>query len=134
MSSLIDCLQINPGRAGQRALTWAVNDPEHRRWREATREEITGRQTLFTELLAGTGWEIPVQGGYFAYVKHPFPGASSELVASRLGQYVGVTVLPGTFFAPPFENVEDDRYLRFCGSRLGARVLPLPCFQARSSF
>ncbi|GAA5855373.1 hypothetical protein JCM9279_001702, partial [Rhodotorula babjevae] len=46
-------------------------------------------------------------------VKHPFAGSSSELVAVRLGEHVGVFVLPGTFFSPPFANVDDDRYIRF---------------------
>jgi aspartate/methionine/tyrosine aminotransferase len=47
-------------------------------------------------------------------VRHPFPSVPSHLVASRLAKHSGVVVLPGTFFSPPFENVDDDRYLRFC--------------------
>lgn len=47
-------------------------------------------------------------------VRHPYEGASSELVAARLAEHVGVVVLPGTFFGPPFADIDEDRYLRFC--------------------
>jgi aspartate/methionine/tyrosine aminotransferase len=47
-------------------------------------------------------------------VRHPFKGASSELVSQRLAEQVGIVTLPGTFFSPPFANPEqDDRYIRF---------------------
>lgn len=49
-------------------------------------------------------------------VKHPFTGVSSERVAKRLASKVGVIALPGSFFSPPFENAEDDSYIRFCES------------------
>lgn len=135
----LDCLQICPARAAQRALVWAIEGT--RMWRESIRDELMSRQALFKRLLddghgdeqldgstttlressnanACPGWQVVVGGGYFAYVKHPFAGASSELVASRLAQHVGVVVLPGTFFCPPFEgaDVNEDRYIRFCKS------------------
>lgn len=47
-------------------------------------------------------------------MRHPFPGVSSEDVAARLAEHVGVICLPGTFFNPKFENVDDDRFIRFC--------------------
>jgi aspartate/methionine/tyrosine aminotransferase len=47
-------------------------------------------------------------------VRHPYPGVGSELVAKRLASIVGVVVLPGSFFNPPFDDIKDDRYLRFC--------------------
>lgn len=58
-----------------------------------------------------------------AQVKHPFPGAPSELVAARLGEHAGVIVLPGTFFSPPFADVNEDRYLRFCEFDTGTCVM-----------
>ncbi|SCV72646.1 BQ2448_4183 [Microbotryum intermedium] len=111
----LDCLQICPARPAQEVVAWAIGAT--RAWREATCEEIMKRQEVFKELLEGVdGWDVCVGGGYFAYVKHPFKESSSELVASRLGSQVGIVVLPGTFFGPNFENVDDDRYIRFCES------------------
>ena len=46
-------------------------------------------------------------------VRHPFKGASSELVSQRLAEQVGIVTLPGTFFSPPFADTEQDRYIRF---------------------
>ncbi|CEQ39352.1 SPOSA6832_00879, partial [Sporobolomyces salmonicolor] len=112
INKTLDCLQICPARPAQQAVEWAVEAT--RPWREEVRAELVQRQRLFRSLLEGTeGWEVETGSGYFAYVKHPFPGASSELVASRLGEHVGVVVLPGTFFSPPFADVHDDRYIRF---------------------
>ncbi|ORY54484.1 pyridoxal phosphate-dependent transferase [Leucosporidium creatinivorum] len=122
LNKTLDCLQICPARPAQKAVEWAVEAT--REWREATRDEIAQRQKLFKELLEGVeGWEVSTGGGYFAYVKHPFSGVSSEVVASRLGQYVGITVLPGTFFSPPFANIDDDRYIRFSIANVSADTL-----------
>ncbi|GAA5932065.1 hypothetical protein JCM3775_004231 [Rhodotorula graminis] len=124
VSKLLDCLQICPARPAQRAVEWAVDAT--REWREATRDELARRQALFRELLGEVdGWKVETGGSYFAYVKHPFAGSSSELVASRLGEHVGVVVLPGTFFSPPFANVDDDRYIRFSIANVDERTLRL---------
>ncbi|GAA6015675.1 hypothetical protein JCM10207_008168 [Rhodosporidiobolus poonsookiae] len=122
ISKLLDCLQICPARPAQQAVTWAIDAT--RGWREGVKDELERRQKVFRELLEDVeGWEVEVGGAYFAYVKHPFPGAPSELVASRLGKHVGVVVLPGTFFSPPFENVNDDRFIRFSIANVSEAVL-----------
>ncbi|GAA5828231.1 hypothetical protein JCM3770_005411 [Rhodotorula araucariae] len=112
VAKLLDCLQICPARPAQRAVAWAVDAT--RSWREQTRDELAARQALFRSLLADVdGWEVETGAGYFAYVRHPFAGAPSARVAARLGAQVGVVVLPGTFFSPPFADVQEDRYIRF---------------------
>ncbi|GAA5826270.1 hypothetical protein JCM11251_007233 [Rhodosporidiobolus azoricus] len=122
VDKLLDCLQICPARPAQRAIEWAVEAT--RTWREATRDELAKRQETFRELLKDVdGWEVETGGGYFAYVKHPYPGASSEFVASRLASLVGVVVLPGTFFSPPFESVDDDRFIRFSIANVSSAIL-----------
>ncbi|BGP37128.1 hypothetical protein JCM10450v2_001036 [Rhodotorula kratochvilovae] len=122
VAKLLDCLQICPARPAQRAIAWAVDAT--RPWREATRDELAARQELFRALLADVeGWEVETGGGYFAYVKHPFPGAPSQRVAAALGAKVGVVVLPGTFFSPPFDNVEEDRYIRFSIANVNEETL-----------
>ncbi|BGO98388.1 hypothetical protein RTG_00833 [Rhodotorula toruloides ATCC 204091] len=121
---LMDCIQTCPPRPTQRALEWAIEAT--RPWREATRDELAQRQRVFKELLEGVeGWEVVSGGAYFAYVKHPYAGVPSEVVAKRLGEYVGVVVLPGTFFSPPFENVDEDRYIRFAVANVSEETLRL---------
>ncbi|KAK4052052.1 hypothetical protein OIV83_002346 [Microbotryomycetes sp. JL201] len=111
----LDCFQICPARPAQRVLEWSISNT--RQWREATRDEILIRQRVFKDVIANecreTGWKVCVGGGYFAYVMHPFERVSSEEVAKELASKVGVVVLPGTFFSPGFEDVDQDRYLRF---------------------
>lgn len=51
-----------------------------------------------------------------AQVRHPYVGVGSELVAKELASLVGVVVLPGSFFNPPFDDIREDHYLRFCES------------------
>ena len=45
-------------------------------------------------------WKVgaKVEGGYFAFVRHPFQNVESETVCKRLAEDVGVLVLPGSFF------------------------------------
>ncbi|TKA57220.1 hypothetical protein B0A53_01176 [Rhodotorula sp. CCFEE 5036] len=115
ISKLLDCMQICPARPAQRAVEWAITGLAE--WRRETREQLQDRQRVFRELLLEKeveGWEVATGGAYFAYVRHPFKGASSELVSQRLAEQVGIVTLPGTFFSPPFANPEqDDRYIRF---------------------
>ncbi|GAA5996974.1 uncharacterized protein JCM10292_006121 [Rhodotorula paludigena] len=119
---LLDCLQICPARPAQRTVEWAIDAT--RPWREGVREELARRQDVFREMLDEVeGWEVETGGAYFAYVKHPYPGASSESVASRLAEHVGIVALPGTFFSPPFDNVDDDAFIRFSIANVSEDVL-----------
>jgi aspartate/methionine/tyrosine aminotransferase len=45
-------------------------------------------------------WEIGAQGGYFAFVRHPFEGVRAESLAQELVEKEGLLALPATFFTP----------------------------------
>ncbi|GAA5978985.1 hypothetical protein JCM10908_002760 [Rhodotorula pacifica] len=113
IGKLLDCIQICPARPAQRAVEWAIEGLAD--WRRETRMELQERQKVFRELVRteADGWEVATGGAYFAYVKHPFKGASSELVSQRLAEQVGIITLPGTFFSPSFGDLNEDRYIRF---------------------
>ncbi|KAM0749954.1 PLP-dependent transferase [Meredithblackwellia eburnea MCA 4105] len=120
----MDCLQICPARPAQLAVTWAIEGT--REWRQGVTKELVGRAEVFVKGIEGVeGWEVATVGAYFAYVRHPFEGFTSEQVGQRLAQFAGIIVLPGTFFGPKFDNVEDDRYLRFSIANVSSEVLHL---------
>ncbi|GAA5968566.1 hypothetical protein JCM3765_003513 [Sporobolomyces pararoseus] len=123
LAKTLDCLQICPARPAQKVLAeWAIQGT--REWRAETRRELERRQKLFRESLEGVeGWQVETGSGYFAYVKHPFEGSSSEQVAKMLASKVGVIALPGTFFSPPFKDVKEDRFIRFSIANVSTEVL-----------
>ena len=69
-------------------------------------------------------WKIGAQGGYYAFVKHPFVEKGATEVAKRLAEEIGVVCLPAGFFGPKtgieasgidnekHEHIED-RWIRF---------------------
>ena len=84
---------------------------------------MKARHVLFSENLPKR-WKVgaKVEGGYFAFVKHPFQDVESETVCKRLAEDIGVLVLPGSFFRQEKlkgeertgGNDEDvDRWIRF---------------------
>lgn len=60
---------------------------------------MKARHILFSENLPKR-WKVgaKVEGGYFAFVKHPFHNLESETVCKRLAEDMGVLGLPGSFF------------------------------------
>ncbi|GAA5924066.1 uncharacterized protein JCM15063_005537 [Sporobolomyces koalae] len=124
LGKTLDCLQICPARPAQRALEWAISGT--REWRNRTKLELGRRQQTFKELLEQVeGWSVETGSGYFAYVKHPFAGTASQVVAQKLAAQVGVVALPGTFFSPPFSDVNEDRYIRFSIANVSLKTLRL---------
>ena len=87
---------------------------------------MKARHILFSENLPKR-WKVgaKVEGGYFAFVKHPFQDIESETVCKRLAEDMGVLVLPGSFFrqdkgeertsttASGGNNEGVDRWIRF---------------------
>lgn len=103
IGKVLDCIQINPVRAGQSAVTWAIEGI--RDWREANRVEINARAALFRDAMAPLNdWRVLSAGAYFAYVAHPFPDARAADVAQKLAQERGVLALPGPYFGPGQEQ------------------------------
>lgn len=64
-------------------------------------------------------WAMVSCGAYFAWVRHPFHGESSTVVARRLAREHGVLCVPGATFGPGL-----DRYLRFAFANLDAALMP----------
>ena len=95
----LDCLHICPQRAGQAALTWAIDAlPE---WRAANRAIINTRADAMRDAFqALPAWHVESLGAYFAYVRHPFPTLPGVAVAERLASELGAVGLPGSAFGP----------------------------------
>jgi aspartate/methionine/tyrosine aminotransferase len=116
-AKILDCIQICAPRAAQAALPWAIDGL--RDWREAKRAEINRRAQVFRRALAPLPeWRIESAGAYFAYLRHPFPGATAQAVAERLATERGVLCLPGSYFGPGQEG-----HLRVAFANVGAEVL-----------
>ncbi|KAL0563755.1 hypothetical protein V5O48_018309 [Marasmius crinis-equi] len=107
---ILDTLQICPPRIPQIALAQSGLLQELRADIHGTAEQVAKRHQLFREHLSKR-WEIASQGGYYAFVRHPFTGVGSAEVCERLAKEMGVVVLPGAFFGGADSN--DDRWVRF---------------------
>lgn len=114
IGKVLDCIQINPVRAGQSAVTWAIDGI--RDWREANRVEINARAALFRTAMAPLNdWRVLSAGAYFAYVAHPFAGARAADVSRKLAEERGVLALPGPYFGP-----EQEQHLRIAIANVSA--------------
>ncbi|KIM38215.1 hypothetical protein M413DRAFT_447962 [Hebeloma cylindrosporum] len=127
IKSILDTLQICPPRPIQLALAPLL--PTLRPFVTDTAKQLRNRHTLFKASLPHR-WRVGAQGGYFAFVRHPFPRVKAEDVSKRLAEEIGVVTLPSTFYseenrqsvdvgAPVVESEqaveveEDDRWIRF---------------------
>jgi aspartate/methionine/tyrosine aminotransferase len=116
-AKILDCIQICAPRTAQAALPLAIDGL--RDWREANRAEINRRAQVFQRALAPLPeWRIESVGAYFAYLRHPFPGATAQAVAERLATERGVLCLPGSYFGPGQEG-----HLRVAFANVGAEIL-----------
>nr|WP_234397623.1 aminotransferase [Sneathiella glossodoripedis] len=129
IAKVMDNLQICAPRPPQEAIAYAI--PRLGSWQADNRREIATRaDTLKTTLSPLENWQISSIGAYFSYIKHGFDGVSSEIVARELGQNMGISVLPGTFFGSnqeqylrfAFANVDCDK-IQLLGSRLAEFTL-----------
>ena len=127
-------MQVCPPRIDtQRAVAWALSDPEHTAWRLEMAVAVQQRLQLFACVMhepvaqggnavglpgkaattaAACGWVIESMGAYYAYVRHPFAAASSTDVAQALALICGAVSVPSACFAPAGEQ-SDERHLRF---------------------
>ena len=99
VTTALDSLHICPNRVAQAAITWAIDAlPD---WRAANRRLINDREAVMrTALETAPGWQIEASGAYFAYVRHPYPGVGSAMVAEHLARDLGAVCLPGVAFGP----------------------------------
>ncbi|MDN5857514.1 MAG: aminotransferase [Pseudonocardia sp.] len=104
---LLDCVAIGSPRVGQEAA-WAglTMAPD---WRAGRAAEIAARCANVTAALAERpgGFEVAASGGFFAWVRHPFPDRPTDDVVRALVTRHDLLVIPGTAFTP-----DDRRMLR----------------------
>ncbi|MFL5128310.1 MAG: aminotransferase [Microvirga sp.] len=117
LAKILDCIQICPPRAGQRALAWGIGALSA--WREDNRREMHRRAETFRRALGQSPeWQVDSIGAYFAYVRHPFPGETAEAVAEKLAVERGVLALPGSWFGPG-----QDTHLRMAFGNVDVAVI-----------
>ncbi|KAG9313938.1 PLP-dependent transferase [Chiua virens] len=97
VTTTLDCIQVCPPRSPQLALATPTLLSELRTSIESNAKALKARHALFRASLP-PGWTIGSQGGYYAYVKHPFQDISSIEFCKRLAMELGVLVLPAQFF------------------------------------
>ena len=100
----LDCLHICPQRGAQSALTWGLGALSD--WLAANRAEMNRRAAFVRDRFRQVqGWQIDSLGAYFAYVRHPFPGADAWQVVEHLALQHGVLLLPAPAFAGSPDHV-----------------------------
>ncbi|KZT54423.1 PLP-dependent transferase [Calocera cornea HHB12733] len=129
VEKVLDCLQICPPRAIQLALVDQI--PAMRPFVASQASALSARHSALKAALPPR-WKLAAQGGFFAYVHHPFPRRSSYEVCERLALDLGVAGLPGTFFQPPEAHPfwagvdaarEEDRWLRIGVANVGVEEI-----------
>jgi aspartate/methionine/tyrosine aminotransferase len=117
VAKVMDNLQICAPRAAQAAVAKAI--PALTDWRRTNRQEIAGRAVALRQVMAKLpAWKVDALGAYFAYVRHPFEGVRSEVVAEKLAREAGVVCLPGVYFGEGQEN-----HLRFAFANADAPTI-----------
>jgi aspartate/methionine/tyrosine aminotransferase len=97
---VLDCVAICPPRVGQEAA-WAGLTGA-RQWRRDRAQEVAERRAHFVSVLSERpgGYELLSSGGFFVWVRHPFPGRPTADVVAELVTERDVLVIPGTAFGP----------------------------------
>jgi aspartate/methionine/tyrosine aminotransferase len=97
---LMDCVTICAPRVGQEAA-WA-GLAYAGRWRAARARGVARQRAWFAAAMAGRpgGFEVLACGGFFAWVRHPFPDRGTDDVVRELAIKHDVLVVPGTAFLP----------------------------------
>ena len=124
----LDSLQICAPRPPQVALAPLV--PALRPFVRETAAAVEHRHALFRARLPAR-WRIGSQGGYYAFVRHPFAGVHANEVCRRLAEEMGVVSLPAGFFGPKGEEnetvMDEDRWVRFSVANVDDRKVELVC-------
>jgi hypothetical protein len=117
LAKIMDNIQICAPRIAQRALAPLIDTLSD--WRTGNALRMADRALAFEAALAGTpDWQITSLGGYFAYVRHPWPDRDGRDVAEALAQRAGILAIPGAFFG----NGQSG-YLRFAFANASREAL-----------
>lgn len=109
LGTILDSLQICPPRPIQLAIAPIL--ASLRPGIIETALALETRRELFRTHIP-PGWVVGSIGGYFAFVRHPFPGHGSAEVCQRLAEELGILLLPAAFFCGELDKA-DDRWIRF---------------------
>ncbi|EEB91491.1 hypothetical protein MPER_10139 [Moniliophthora perniciosa FA553] len=133
---VLDTLQICPPRIPQLALGQPDLLIDLRDTIRDTSVQVAQRHELFKEHLPEK-WKIASQGGYYAFVRHPFAGIGSIEVCKRLAIEMGVVVLPGAFFREEGKQKDaddaDDRWIRFSVANVDNEKVKRVCERLKES-
>jgi len=115
---LLDCVTICPPRIGQEAA-WA-GLTRAREWRRERAREIADKRSWFAAAMAERpgGFELLSSGGFFGWLRHPFPGRPTVDVVRELVVRHDALVIPGTAFLP-----DDRRTMRVSFSNVDQAAL-----------
>jgi aspartate/methionine/tyrosine aminotransferase len=110
---LMDCVAICAPRIGQEAALAGLTRAGT--WRRERAAEIAQRRAWLGAALAARpgGFEVVSLGGFFAWVRHPFPDRPTSEVVRDLVCTHDTLVIPGTAFLP-----DDRRMLRLSTGRI----------------
>lgn len=102
---LLDCVAICPPRVGQEAAWAGLTSAGE--WRRARAAEIVDKRDWLETVMRDRpgGFEVLASGGFFAWVRHPFTGRSTDDVVRELITRYDTLVIPGTAFLPDDRGV-----------------------------
>ena len=136
ITTTLDCIQVCAPRPPQLALANASLLSKLRPSIQSNARALRARHELFRKLLP-SGWTIGSQGGFYAFVKHPFENVSSITFCERLAKELGILVLPAQFFCSEEDEAQRraaglseegwDRWLRFSVANIGDEQIVQVC-------
>ena len=124
MSKIQDCTAICAPHGGQLAALYGLQNLHD--WKLEKAAELRERAELIRQVLANPdlSYRLVSAGAYFAYIEHPFPCSSRDVVKGLIENFELVS-LPGVYFGQQqekfirlaFANVEE-KYFHEVGQRL----------------
>jgi aspartate/methionine/tyrosine aminotransferase len=102
---LLDCVAICAPRVGQEAAWAGLTSAGE--WRRARAAEVVDKRDWLETVMRDRpgGFEVLASGGFFAWVRHPFTGRSTDDVVRELITRYDTLVIPGTAFLPDDRGV-----------------------------
>lgn len=99
-AKVLDCAEICAPHAAQAALGTPGLLASLRPFVRADAHALAARQAFFARALPKQ-WIVGAQGGYYAFVRHPFARRDAREVCAELARRAGVVALPVQFFCEP---------------------------------
>ena len=119
IAKAMDCVAICAPHIGQIAAQRGLQSLDA--WRRGNAQLMRARLGSLKSALArdDIGYQLISAGAYFAYLKHPHAGRTSQAVARRLVDRQNLLALPGSMFGP-----DQEEYLRLAFANVDAAAMP----------